>query len=100
MKPSSLFLMCFLRRVIQDKEAQICFGAAILCLLIGLLGLAVSMIFPVFSTLDALFVLSVFYAFLGMIRTAHLPSELARERSLIVDNNESSFDRDNVRTAA
>lgn len=100
MKPSSLSLMSFLRRVTQDKEAQICFGAATMCALIGLVGLVVNVIFSSSTTLEALLVVSVFYGLAGMIRTAQLHRELVRERSLIVDNNESRFDRHNARTAA
>lgn len=84
-----------LRRVAQDHESQICFGAALICLGIGLCGLVLNMFFTLPASLDALFVTSVFFGLLGTVRAAHLQGEYSSGRLDLPREDSATHDRKN-----
>ncbi|TWU25853.1 hypothetical protein [Bythopirellula polymerisocia] len=84
---------------IHDKEAQLCFGAAISCLVLGLVGLTLNSLFAFSTSIDALLVISVFYGFLGTVRVAHFRKENSDAKSftdasiLVSDSQESAREK-------
>lgn len=89
-----------LRRVAQDHESQICFGAALICLGIGLCGLVLNMFFTLPASLDALFVTSVFFGLLGTVRAAHLQGEYSSGRLDLPREDSATHDQEKIRSAA
>lgn len=94
-----------LRRVMQDQESQICFGAALINLVVGLIGLALNMFITLPTTLDALLVISVFFGLLGTVRAAHLrhesaPSQLGLPQEKVSQEDRATHDQEKTCSAA
>ena len=90
----------FFERVTLDKEAQLCFGAALLCLVIGLVGMTLNTLIAFSTSIDALLVVSLFYGLLGTVRVTQLRKEVTAAEILNNIVAPDAEDRDNIKSAA